>query len=85
MICMALLIAIAAALGLYCLLSWANPTSSGPSPRACIFGSSAAALLICAVPMSRMLWLDLKIHRRLSDMARRIAAGELVRASELRI
>jgi len=85
MIFTAMPIAIAAALGLYWLLAWARPNVSGPSLRAFIAGSAIAALLICSVPTGRMLWLDLKIHRRLNDMERRIAAGELVRARELRL
>src|SRR5689334_11490798 len=85
MILTAMLIATAAAFILYWLLAGLSPSVSGPSIRACIVGSSIAALLICSVPIGRMLWLDLQIHRRLDDMERRIAEGELVRASELRL
>ena len=85
MLITALLIALAIAVGLYFLLAWAYPQVRGPSLQAYILGAAVAALLICALPIGRMLWLDFKIHRRLSSMATRVAAGEPVRASELRL
>ena len=85
MIFVALPVAIAAALGLYWLLTWASLRSSAASLLVYVAGGAIAAFVICAVRIGPMLWLDLKIHRRLRDMARRIEAGEAVRASELRV
>jgi peptidoglycan/LPS O-acetylase OafA/YrhL len=77
-------IAVAAALCIFWLVSWRYPDVRGPSLLAYILGALLAVMLICGLPIGRMLWLDFKIRRRLGDMARRVAAGEAVRASELR-
>jgi hypothetical protein len=81
----AILISAGGAVGLYYLSVWAYPLSRIPSLQTFVLGGSVFALLICAPPISRMLWLDFKVHRRLSAMARRVAAGEIVRASEIRL
>jgi uncharacterized membrane protein YciS (DUF1049 family) len=74
----------ALALILYWLIAWGTPGVSRVSLTIFLVVGAVCALLICAPHFARMLWLDFRINRRLSEMTRRVAAGETVRASELR-
>jgi len=69
--------------GIHWLIRWGAPGSPYVSPLILpsIFGM--AGLLICLWTLPALIWLDIVIYRRLTEMARRVAAGEVVYASEV--
>jgi Zn-dependent protease with chaperone function len=69
--------------GLHWLIRWLNPGPAYVSPLILPLAFGIAALLICLWTLPAMLWLDVGIDKRLTEMARRVAAGEAVYASEV--
>jgi hypothetical protein len=71
---------------LYYFLVWLNPERSRESTLVVVLVAVAFTVLI---PFSIHVWsalrLDHRIARRLDEMARRVRAGEPVRASEVRL
>jgi hypothetical protein len=69
--------------GLHWLLRWLSHSPAFASPLILPLAFGIAALLICLWTLPAMLWLDLGINKRLTEMAKRVAAGETVYGSEV--
>jgi hypothetical protein len=69
--------------GHHWLIRWLSPGPAYVSPLILPLVFGTAALLTCLWTLPAMLWLDAGINRRLTEMAKRVAAGEAVYASEV--
>ena len=78
----AILIGLVGAFSLYGFVRWLNPGSRGLTLKGYLIMFALITLLPCLLRIAQMLWLDLTLHRKLTDMARRVAAGETVHVSE---
>ena len=71
---------------LYLVLQWAHPQLSQATAATI---AALATVVMGLVPLAMHVWsgvkVDLQLSRRLDEMARRVRAGETVRASELRL
>jgi hypothetical protein len=76
-------IALLCGFGLNWLLRWLTHSPAFVSPLILPLACGIAAMLICLWTLPAMLWLDVGINKRLTEMAKRVAAGETVYASEV--
>jgi hypothetical protein len=77
--------ALAGALGLFFVMRWKNPAIPYSALPLMLSITTALFVILALWTLPTMLWLDYKLNRRLKDMARRAAAGEIARASEVRL
>src|SRR5262245_19551482 len=70
-------------IGIHWLLGWLDPGASPVSALILPLAFGVCALLLCLSTLPAMLRLDAEIDRRLTDMEKRIVAGETVYASEV--
>lgn len=72
--------------GLYLLVVYLHPELTRASARTGVLVVMSVVVLVpFAIHVAKGMWLDVRIARRLDEMARRLHAGEEVRASEARL